>query len=49
MGFVDLSVLDCILNAICAQMCRLIHVLYSKICCMIDAYLLIVGNLYGHA
>ena len=48
MGFVELSVLDCILNAICAQMYRLIHVLYSKVCCMIDACLLIVRNVYVH-
>ena len=48
MGFIELSVLDCILKAICAQMYRLIHVLYSKVCCMIDACLLIVRNVYVH-
>ena len=42
--------LDCILNTICAyaQIYRLIHVLYSKVCCMIDACLKIVRNVYVH-
>ena len=48
MGFVELIILDCILNTTCIQMCRRINVIYSKICCMIDAHLLIVGNVYGH-
>ena len=30
------------------KMYRLIHVLYSKVCCMIDACLMIVRNVYVH-
>ena len=48
MGFVELSVLDSILIAICAQMYILIHVLYPKVYCMIDACLMIVRNVYVH-
>ena len=48
MGFVELIILYCILNTACIQMCRIINVLYSKICCMVDAYLLIVRNVCEH-
>ena len=48
MGFVELIILDCILNTTCIQMYRRINVFYSVICCMEDAYLLIIGDVYGH-
>ena len=48
MGFVELSVLDGILDTTCMQECKLINMLCPKVCCMLDAYLLIVRNVYVH-